>query len=226
MTVEDFCARASVGPRPACSYANDAADVRYVVTTELFWNTLEPLRRHANYSALREKIETVVRQKARSRHSRTDRDKPFTTEVLRGIWHTRLSEELDAVLFYTISGDVLTLAMVGGHRDYERKSKIDQLGDRIRRSVAKGHVASPRWTALKWGHPSELVRHWDLKELDPDLISRLRAELRDEVMEPRRFKLVTSLKYDEPKNFRSLCDYWTTVEDADNALSAAAIRCA
>lgn len=225
-TVEDFCARATPGSRPACPSASQASDVGYLVTTEMFWNTLEPLRRHANYSALRDKIETVVRQKARSRHSRTDRDKPFTNEVLRGIWHTRLSEELDVVLFYTVNADILTLAMVGSHRDYERKSKAEQLGDRIRRSVVKGHIASPRWTALKWGHPSELVEHWDLKELDMGLIARIRAELREEAFEARRFKAMTGLKYDEPKNFRTLCDYWASVEDADTALSEATIHCA
>lgn len=224
-TVDEYCARAALGLRPACSSANDASGIGYVVTTDLFWNTLEPLRRHANYFALRDKIETVVRQKARSRHFRTDRDKPFTNEVLRGIWHTRLSEELDIVLFYMVNADIITLAMVGSHRDYERKSKAEQLGERVRRSVAKGHVPSPRWTALRWENPADLVGHRDLKELDAELIAHLRAELREEAFEPRRFKSLTGLKYDEPKNFRFLCDYWSAIEDADTALSEAAIHC-
>jgi hypothetical protein len=203
--------------------------IKYVVTTELFWDTLEDYRRHGNYMMLRDKIDDTIRRKAIDRHYRTSRDKPFEpTSRLRDIWHIRLSQEFDVVMFYTVEGDDMTLAMLGNHGDYPNggrgASKEGPLARRIWKAVQSGHVVSPMWKTLRWSHPSDILKSRDLHEMDPRELERLRGELTTEVETMARFERATALKHDDPENFDRVMGYWNTVEEAETALVIAAKR--
>lgn len=203
--------------------------IKYVVTTELFWDTLGDLRRHGNYMMLRDKIDDTILRKVEDRQHRTARDKPFDPAGnLRDIWHARLSQEFDVVLFYTMSGDELTLAMMGNHGDYphdgKNKSRSGPLARRIWNAVQSGHVVSPMWKTLRWSHPADILASRDLHEMDPREIERLREELMTEVETMARFEKATALKHDDPANYDRVMAYWNVLEAAETALVAAAKR--
>jgi mRNA-degrading endonuclease YafQ of YafQ-DinJ toxin-antitoxin module len=203
--------------------------IRYVITTALFWKTLAQYRRHGNYLTLRDKIDETVYHKVQDRHHRTQRDKPFeATSKLRDIWHTHLSKELDAVLFYTLSGDDLTLALVGNHGDYpnagKNKSKEAPFAARIWKAVGDGHVPSPAWQKIRWSHPGELIGHRDLPEMDARAIDALRWEIREETRNFVHFEKLTGLDHLDDDNVEEVLAYLDTLEKVDNELAHAAMN--
>lgn len=203
--------------------------IKYVLTTDLFWKTLSDYRRHANYQMIRDKIDETIFKKISDRHHRTSRDKPFDSDGnLHGIWHTRLSQEFDVVLFYTVKGDDLTLAMMGNHGDYpnggKNKAKSGPLADRIWRAVDGGHNRSPKWDSLRWAHPSDLVGHPDLHEMDPRAIDFVRQDLRDEAASFTKFKRLTGLDPESKEGLPRACEYLDAIDVADAALTAASIK--
>jgi mRNA-degrading endonuclease YafQ of YafQ-DinJ toxin-antitoxin module len=203
--------------------------IKYVITTALFWKTLAEYRRHGNYLTLRDKIDETVYHKAQDRHHRTQRDKPFdATSKLRDIWHTHLSKEFDAVLFYTVAGDDLTLAMIGNHGDYPNagkgKSKEAPFAARIWNAVGEGHVPSPEWQKIRWSHPAELLGHRDLPEMDPRVVDALRSEIREEIQSFARFEKLTGLDHLDDDNIGEVLAYLDTLEKVDNELAHAAMN--
>jgi len=201
--------------------------IRYVITTELFWKTLADYRRHGTYLTLRDKIDETVYNKVQDRHHRTQRDKPFdATSKLRDIWHTHLSKELDAVLFYTVSGDVLTLAMIGNHGDYpnagKNKSKEAPFAARIWNAVGTGHVASPEWKKIRWTHPSDLLGHRDLHEMQASVIDEIRRELREEATSFARFERVTGIDHRDDDSIGAVVEYLDVIDEVERQLAAAA----
>lgn len=202
--------------------------IRYVVTTELFWKTMAEYRRHGTYLHLRDKIDEVIFRKAQDRASRTSADKPFDSGgKLQNIWHAHLSIQLDAVLFYTMAGDELTLVALGNHGDYphggRHKHKAGPLAERIWNSVASGHVVSPQWQKLKWTDPKELIGHRDLREMDVRALAAIREDLRSELDTLSRFRAVTGLDAADDRNLASVIEYMEQVERADDAVAEASV---
>lgn len=203
--------------------------IKYVITAELFWKTLSDYRRHANYQMIRDKIDETIYRKISDRHFRTSRDKPFDSDGrLHGIWHARLSQEFDVVLFYTIKGDDLTLAMMGNHGDYpnggKNMAKKGPLADKIWRAVGKGHSRSPMWNSLRWAQPSDLIRHPDLHELDSRSLEFISQELRDEAMSFDRFRKLTGLDPESEEGFPKALEYLETIDAAVAVLEVARVR--
>ncbi len=202
--------------------------IKYVITTALFWKTLAEYRRHGNYLTLREKIDETVYHKVQDRHFRTQRDKPFeATSKLRDIWHTHLSKEFDAVLFYTVSGDDLTLAMIGNHGDYPNagkgKSKEAPFAARVWKAVDDGHMPSPAWQKIRWNHPEELLEHRDLPEMDSRSLDALRVEIREEAESFNRFERLTGLDHLDDDNIEQVLAYLEILERLDGELAHAAM---
>jgi len=86
----------------------------------LFWRTLEPHRNKEYYRALRERLLEFVWRKTGDNGPACGRDAPFgpTNRPLRGIWHFAIQRTPDIVVFYTIDGGTLNLALWGSHHDY------------------------------------------------------------------------------------------------------------
>jgi mRNA-degrading endonuclease YafQ of YafQ-DinJ toxin-antitoxin module len=203
--------------------------IKYVITTELFWKTLSDYRRHGNYATLRDRIDNTVFRKAQDRTYRTPHDKPFSNAgKLKDIWHTHLSKEFDAVLFYTMADDDLTLVAVGNHGDYpngdRNKSKAGPLAERLWNSIATGHSPSPAWQKLKWSHPSDLLRCRDLHEMDARILADIRQDLRNEMDTMARFERLTGLDHLADGNIEAVIEYIEVVEKADNLLTDASVR--
>jgi len=167
--------------------------VRKVTTTSLFWETLGELRSHRNYAFLRDAIEDLVGRKADSIAPVNGRDKPFTSDAnLKGIWHCSISRNPDVVLFYTVEGGTLNLAMLGSHHDYpsdgtNRRSATRTAG-RIHNAIAQGHVTVPSWKTLAWSRPSDLVGHRELGEVSAQVLDVIVDELRAEADTGALFK--------------------------------------
>lgn len=203
--------------------------IKYLITTELFWKSMAEYRRHGSYLVLRDKIDEVVYRKVQDKTSRGQFDKPFDNGgKLRDIWHAQLSRDFDAVLFYTVSGDELTLAALGNHGDYphagKHKHKAGPLADRIWNAVSTGQSVSPGWKKLKWNHPRELVDHRDLHEMDVRVLAAIRDELRAEMDGLSKFGALTGLDADDEANLEAVLDYIDLVERADNAVARASER--
>ncbi len=203
--------------------------IKYVITTELFWKSLAEYRRHGGYLVLRDKIDEVVHKKAQDKTARGPFDKPFDSGgKLKDIWHAQLSREFDAVLFYTMSGDELTLVSLGNHGDYphggKHKHKAGPMADKIWNSAASGQSVSPRWKKLKWSHPRELLDHRDLREMDVRVLAGIRDDLRSEMNTLSRFSELTGLDGDDDGNLEAVLGYIDILEKADNAVAAASTR--
>jgi len=147
--------------------------IKRVVFTELFWATLEPLRTHPRYLSIRNQIDEMLYRRSLGPSRMNGRDKPFSaTGDLAGIWHWPCSRNPDVVLFYTVDGDTVTLAMMGSHHDYahsgKNRSASGRTARRIHSAVATGHVATPNWKSLYWKVPADVVNHPYLHEMSKD----------------------------------------------------------
>lgn len=169
------------------------SNIKFFATTDLYWQTLGEYAGHANFAVMRRKIKECVHRKLQNPNFRNARDKPFDVDPrLAGIWHCKLSEDLDAVLFYKIHGDTLYLTMVGSHHDYPadgtNSAKATPLAEKNRNAVAAGHVDYPARKTLKWSRPKDLVGNPLLDEIDTTELSAIRDALREENDEAAIFK--------------------------------------
>jgi mRNA-degrading endonuclease YafQ of YafQ-DinJ toxin-antitoxin module len=161
------------------------SNIKFFATTDLFWQTLGEYAGHALFPLMRKKIKDCVHRKLQNPNFRNGRDKPFDVDPrLAGIWHCKLSEEIDAVLFYKIHGDTLFLTMVGSHHDYpadgKNSAKAAPLAEKNRNAVAAGHVDYPARKTLKWSRPKDLIGNPLLEEIDRDELYSIREALRVE----------------------------------------------
>jgi len=161
------------------------AGITSVTTTALFWETLDDLRRTSNYAFLREQIDDLVVGKTRSLGPVNGRDKAFIKDgYLDGIWHCAISRNPDVVLFYTVEGGALNLAMLGTHHDYpsdgKNASASPRTGGRVRNAIRSGHVPSPQWDSIRWSRPSQLVGHRELGEASRAALDAIIGTLQQE----------------------------------------------
>lgn len=160
--------------------------ITHLTITQLFWDTLEEYRGHKRYPEIRGKIARCVEQRARDRNALINGDGRFV-DVLVGIWHCKLSTNPDVVMFYTLEGSTMNLAMVGTHHDYPHQGKnggkAAGLLKKIENAIGRGHVGRPGWQRLKWKTPEEIIKHPDLHQTSMDELEHvmclLEAELDD-----------------------------------------------
>lgn len=165
-----------------------AKGINRVVYSALFWETLERLRGHARYPALRAQFHEFLALKQETCQRVNQRDGPFNSHgPLSNIWHWACSRNPDVVLFYTIESGTLTMAMVGDHHDYTCQGRgaraTERTAKRIANAVSGHHVPSPGWKSISWRRPSDIIRHPDISELSKDALQSLASSLRKELDE-------------------------------------------
>lgn len=153
-----------------------------VVQTDLYLDTLGDLRGTPYYEQLCSSIQTCITNKINDGGHVGNNDRPFSAQKeLRGIWHCHLVKSPLKILFYTVSGDVLTLCKVGDHDDYGWKGKnsgaADRLVHRIANAVARGNVAYADWEGFRWQRPSDIIGHRDIALMSRQAIDRIDASL-------------------------------------------------
>ena len=199
------------------------ADLKYITMTQLFWDTLEKHRGHKRYPDFRAKIARCVEMKMSNRSFATNSDDQFAASAskwLVGIWHCKLSVNPDVIMFYTMKDDTISLAMVGSHHDYPHAGKhfrkAEILGKKIRTWVDKGHVPSPRWDAIRWSVPSDLVGNYELEETTADHLEAIMDDLRQELVDAPIYRRVNGRELEDAEE--DVITAWFT--DTENALVA------
>jgi mRNA-degrading endonuclease YafQ of YafQ-DinJ toxin-antitoxin module len=204
------------------------SDLKYVTMTQLFWDTLEQHRGHVRYQDIRAKIAWTVERKVENRTHRTNSDYSFVSnKYLEDIWHAKLSVNPDVVLFYVMSQDTLSLAMIGSHHDYphggKHLHKAESLGRRLRASVERGHVASPSWNRIRWTLPLDLIGNPELEEASMDQLESIMDRLRNELVDGPIFRQVHGTAL-EDQDIAVIEDWFTGVDHALQAVEAAQER--
>jgi mRNA-degrading endonuclease YafQ of YafQ-DinJ toxin-antitoxin module len=173
-----------------------AMGIERVVFCDLFWKSLDSLRGHSRYPAIRGQIDELIAFKMDGSQRMSLRDKPFNPKgALAGIWHWACCRNPDIVIFYEIRDQTLTMAMVGDHDDYAFQGRgaraSARTATRIANTISNGHVFSPEWRSLSWKRPSDIISHPDLHELSKDamrsIASTLRQELEDGTIFERQY---------------------------------------
>jgi mRNA-degrading endonuclease YafQ of YafQ-DinJ toxin-antitoxin module len=163
-----------------------------ICTTDLFWETLGKHRGLDYYAHLRASLDDLIARKAKDTGPVNGRDKYFTIPHLRGTWHCALTRNPDVVLFYTIEGGTLNLAMLGNHHDYpsdkKNASAAERTATRIHNAIVAGHRRSPTWKSVAWKRPSDLVGHRELAEASPQALDAILSDLREEVNTGNAFR--------------------------------------
>lgn len=202
--------------------------IKRVNFSALFWETLLPLRPHARYHSFRGQIEELLRQWATGEHRASARDKVFNSETaLGGIWHFHLSRQPDVVLFYVVSGDTLTLAMMGDHSDYcfsgSGRNASLRTAARIKKASTEGHEPSPQWKSLAWKRPSDLSGDPYLHEASFQALGTVLEALQAELEEPFLYsRLHGQSIYDAPE--AAFSAWIDETEDARRAVLSAMER--
>jgi len=165
------------------------------VYPELFWKSLEDLRGHPRYSAVRAQLNDLIASKKISNQPVSPRDKPFNPSgALAGIWHWACCRNPDIVLFYTIEEKTLTVAMVGDHHDYSFQGRgmrsAKNTASRIANAIRSPHVPSPEWKSIRWKRPADITVHPDLFELSKEALRALDHILRQELVDGEIFERV------------------------------------
>lgn len=173
------------------------ANLKFVTFTQLFWDTLEKHRNHTRYQDMRAKIAFCVQRKRENRQFSNNSDAAFvgSNATLAGIWHCKLSVNPDVVMFYTMEGDTLNLAMVGTHHDYPFQGKASArapvLAKKVHGAIDRGHVPSPMWRSIRWSTPDDLLGNHELEETTIDelaaIMDVLELELYDAPIYRRTF---------------------------------------
>jgi hypothetical protein len=156
--------------------------VKRVLFTELFWDSLAEFRNTPYYRQVHGNVTACIRHKIADRNFKSATDEPFSAQKeLKGIWHARVLGAPLRLLFYTIDGDTLQIGKVGTHDDYGWKGKnsmaAGRLVDRIRHSIAKGHVAFPAWEPARWNDPAQLIDHPDITVMSFESLRKLDQQL-------------------------------------------------
>jgi mRNA-degrading endonuclease YafQ of YafQ-DinJ toxin-antitoxin module len=155
------------------------AELKFVTFTQLFWDTLEKHRSHTRYQDMRAKIAYCVQRKRENRQFSNNSDAVFvgSNATLAGIWHCKLSVNPDVVMFYTMDGDTLNLAMVGSHHDYPFQGKASArapvLAKKVHGAIDRGHVPSPMWRTIRWSTPDDVLANHELEETTLDELSAI-----------------------------------------------------
>jgi mRNA-degrading endonuclease YafQ of YafQ-DinJ toxin-antitoxin module len=155
------------------------AELKFVTFTQLFWDTLEKHRNHARYQDMRAKIAYCVQRKRENRQFSNNSDAAFvgSNATLAGIWHCKLSVNPDVVMFYTMGGDNLNLAMVGSHHDYPFQGKASArapvLAKKVHGAIERGHVPSPMWRTIRWSTPDDILANHELVETTIDELAAI-----------------------------------------------------
>lgn len=180
------------------------ADLKYIAITQLFWDTLEKHRGHSRYPEIRAKIAWCVERKAEDRTFQNNSDAAFLASAskwLVGLWHCKLSTNPDVVMFYTLDGETMNLAMVGSHHDYPHQGKhvhkSESLGKKVRASVDRGHVPSPNWSRIKWNVPADITRSFELEETTLDHLAAIEEELKLENQDGPIFERVHGYRLED-----------------------------
>lgn len=169
--------------------------IKRVVYTDLFWETLEPIRTHARYLTFRAQIEEMILRRSQGATHVSPRDKPFATNSpLAGIWHWPFSRNPDVVLFYTVSNETLTLCMLGRHDDYAfgsngAKAQL-RTANRVWNAVSSGHVPRPGWKPVQWKSPSDILSNPYLHEHSTAALKAALEELREEAQAAPRYERI------------------------------------
>jgi mRNA-degrading endonuclease YafQ of YafQ-DinJ toxin-antitoxin module len=172
------------------------AGLKYVAFTQLFWDTLEKHRNHVRYQDMRAKIAYCVQRKRENPQFSNNSDAPFVANnaTLAGIWHCKLSVNPDVVMFYTLGGDTLNLAMIGSHHDYPFQGKAlgraSSLAKKVHGSIDRGHVPSPMWGSIRWTTPEDLLSNHELQETTLDELAAIMDVLEAELYDAPIFKRV------------------------------------
>lgn len=170
------------------------AELKYVTFTQLFWDTLEKHRNHVRYQDMRAKIAFCVQRKRENPVFSNNSDSPFVgnNATLSGIWHCKLSVNPDVVMFYTMGGDTLNLAMIGSHHDYPFQGKAlaraSTLAKKVHGSIERGHVPSPAWTNIRWSTPDDILNNHELEETSLDELASIMDTLELELYDAPLFK--------------------------------------
>ncbi|MBY3433568.1 hypothetical protein HFN89_05345 [Rhizobium laguerreae] len=177
------------------------AGLKFITMTQLFWDTLEQHRGHHRYPEMRARVAFCVERKIEDPAFRSGSDYPFAGKNLDGIWHCKLSVNPDVIMFYTISGDTLNLAMVGSHHDYPHQGKHLQkavpFARKIWTSLDRGHVPSPEWVRVKWNVPADITRSFELEETTLDHLAQIEEQLKLEMQDAPIFERVHGYKLDD-----------------------------
>lgn len=187
------------------------SNIKFFATTNLFWQSLEQYAGHPLFPLMRRKMRECVQRKLHSPNFRNARDKPFDVDPrLAGIWHCKLTDEIDAVLFYRIHGDTLYLCMMGSHHDYpadgRNGAKANPLAEKLKNAVAAGHVDHPARAILKWITPKDLIGNPLLDEIDVRELAAIREILYAENVEGAIFR--KTYGYDILEAPTELFDTW------------------
>jgi mRNA-degrading endonuclease YafQ of YafQ-DinJ toxin-antitoxin module len=153
-----------------------------VVQTDLYLDSLDELRGTPYYEQLCGSIQTCITNKIGDVGHVGNNDRPFSAQKeLRGIWHCHLVKSPLKILFYTVSGDVLTLCKVGDHDDYGWKGKnsgaAERLVHRIANAVARGNVPYADWEGFRWRRPSAVIGHRDVALMSRQALDRIDGSL-------------------------------------------------
>lgn len=156
--------------------------IKRVLYTDLYWESLSEFRNTPYYRQVRANVRACIENKLADRNFKSATDEPFSAQKeLKGIWHARVLGSPLRLLFYTIEGDTLQIGNVGTHDDYGWKGKnskaAERLVERIRNSIAKGHVPFPTWEPARWSDPEQLVDHPDMAVLSFESLGKLDRQL-------------------------------------------------
>lgn len=170
------------------------AELKFVTFTQLFWDTLEKHRNHTRYQDIRAKIAYCVQRKRENRQFSNNSDAAFvgSNATLAGIWHCKLSVNPDVVMFYTMDGDTLNLAMVGSHHDYPFQGKASArapvLAKKVHGAIDRGHVPSPMWRSIRWSTPDDILANHELEETTLDELAEIMDVLERELYDAPIYK--------------------------------------
>ncbi|MBY3155321.1 hypothetical protein HFO56_23645 [Rhizobium laguerreae] len=156
--------------------------VNRVLYSDLFWESLSEFRNTPYYRQVHANIRSCIANKLADRNFKSATDEPFSAQKeLQGIWHARVLGSPLRLLFYTIEGDTLQIGSVGTHDDYGWKGKnskaAERLVERIRHSIAKGHVPFPAWEPSRWSDPAQLTDHPDISVMSFESLRKLDQQL-------------------------------------------------
>jgi hypothetical protein len=159
--------------------------IKRVLYTDLYWESLSEFRNTPYYRQVHANVRACIANKLADRNFKSATDEPFCAQKeLKGIWHARVLGSPLRLLFYTIDGDTLQIGKVGTHDDYGWKGKnskaAERLVERIRNSIAKGHVAFPTWEPSRWSDPGQLIDHPDLTIMSFESLAKLDQQLLSE----------------------------------------------
>lgn len=171
--------------------------------SELFWRTLEPHRGLDYYAPMRAKLLGFMRRKTQDTGPVSARDGTFGNHrTLKGIWHFAIQRNPDVVLFYTLEGGTLNLAMFGSHHDYpsdgKNLGKADRTSVRVWNATRGDDLQHPDWPgAPRWRQPEDILGNTELPEFGPRAMDALLGEIAEEQETGARYRALHGIPVEE-----------------------------